>query len=277
MANSIFLCSLNGWMILYNIKKDPLNLDFSGFSRIRSLPSQVWAIFFWTKKTFESWRYKDTQMRTGNLLGNELVQMWRWFLKIDWKQLVQIAIQLRSWLYLGICCAPSTLRSNLGIPAFMNFWNRTSWWCPFSCVSNRHQLVPSDPAPKTHAHLVAGQTPILKTFNVKPTSKISTQKRMKLSTSHFIGCTFDTGWVGWFFTEDSMDSQCPLKVLGCHSGKDGATMAEASWCGTKTEVFGCFFFQRLILHLGKFQMWFQKREVWEDDVCFFFFFQLDEV
>ena len=26
-----------------------------------------------------------------------------------------------------------------------------------------------------------------------------------------------------------MDSQCPLKVLGCHSGKDGATMAEASW------------------------------------------------
>lgn len=179
------------WLDDFNFKKDPLNLDFSGFSRIPSLPSQVWAIFF-NKKAFESWRYKDTQMGDWESFGNELVQMWRWFLKIDWKQLVQIAIQLRSWLYLGICCAPSTLRSNLGIPAFMNFWNRH--------LGVPSHVFPTDISwcrvtlPQKSCPLGGRSTPILKTFNVKPTSKISTQKRMKLSTSHFIVCTFDTGW-----------------------------------------------------------------------------------
>ena len=210
MSNSIFLCSLNGWMIL-TLKRIPWT-----WISVVSLGSRVCQPklepFFLTKKLPEvgdkyiyiymDWTYSDGDWES---FGNELVQMWRWFLKIDWKQLVQIAIQLRSWLYLGICCAPSTLRINLGIPAFHEFWEPTSW-CPFSCVSNRHQLVPSDPAPKTHAHLVAGQPPILKTFNVKPTSKITTQKkeetfnftlhrlhvwhRMLVEILHFLGDDF---------------------------------------------------------------------------------------
>ena len=50
------------------------------------------------------------------------------------------------------------------------------------------------PCPKNPCPLGGRSTPILKTFNVKATSKITTQKRRKLSTSHFIVCTFDTGW-----------------------------------------------------------------------------------
>ena len=275
MANSIFLSSLNGWMVL-TLKRIPWT-----WISVVSLGSRVCHPKlepFSLKKSFRKldilymgWKYSDGDWES---FGNELVQMWRWFLKIDWKQLVQIAIQLRSWLYLGICCAPSTLRSNLGIPAFHEFWEPTSW-CPFSCVSNRHQLMPSDPAPKTHAHLVAGQLQFSRLLMWRQLPKLPPKKGWNFQTSpnhrlhvwHRMG--FSCWWKppffgGWFFTEDSMDSQCPLKVLGCHSGKDGATMAEASWFvslsgWTKTGVFGCFLFQRLILHYGKFTCVFPKK------------------
>ena len=197
MANSIFLCSLNGWMVL-TFKRIPWT-----WISVVSLGSRV------CQPKFEPFFLTEKLSKVGD------TRILRWGLGIFWKSACpnvamvsqdwleaagpncnSIAI-LRSWLYLGICCALCTINTQkqLGDTSLSwYFWEPTSW-CPFSCVSNRHQLVPSDPAPKIHAHLVAGQPPILKTFNVKPTSKINPQKRIfQTSPNHRLHSLTQDGW-----------------------------------------------------------------------------------